>query len=111
MQSTNSPTIPIHQPSNPTPHPPAPTPPFQPSSFLFRLDSFEIDNTRSAHEDTDTVSCTFALGAAAPQTKVKAMGDLNNGVFPVGIDFGPVRISDPTEVAVFNYLIVNAGHA
>lgn len=113
MLSSNSPRVPLPEPGNlphPVPTPPPPVPAFKASNFTFRLDSFEIENTRSRHEDTDYVSCSFALGSAAPQTKTKSMGDLNNGTYPVGISFGPVTISSPTEVAIFNYLIVNAGH-
>src|ERR1700685_2846938 len=78
-------------------------------TFVFTVESFEIDNTRSRHEDTDYVSCTLAVGSGAPQTRTKFMGDLNNGTFQVGLSFGPVTIA-PKEAAIFNYLILNSGH-
>jgi hypothetical protein len=78
-------------------------------NFVFTLESFEIENTRSRHEDTDYVSCTLAIGSGAPQTQTKAMGDLNNGTYAVGLSFGPVAVA-PNEGAIFNYLIVNSGH-
>jgi hypothetical protein len=76
---------------------------------VFTLESFEILNTRSHHEDTDYVSFTLVIGNGTPQTQTKAMGDLNNGNYPVGLSFGPVAVA-PNEAAVFNYLILNSGH-
>jgi hypothetical protein len=46
---------------------------------------FRITDTRSRHEDTDYVSISLAVGSAAPITKTKAMGNLNNGTFEPGL--------------------------
>jgi hypothetical protein len=99
----------------PAPHPgplppPPPPPPFQAASYTAELVSFQILNTRSRHEDTVRLSATLALDDGTPQTQTRDMGDLNNGTYPVGLRFGPVRVSQPTTKFVFNYLIVNSGH-
>jgi hypothetical protein len=78
-------------------------------AYSFALDSFRITDTRSLHEDTDYVSITLAVGAAAPITKVKYMGDVNNGTFKPGLTFDNVAV-DPTVPVVFSYTIVNNGH-
>lgn len=78
--------------------------------YSFAMDSFRITDTRSAHKDTDYVSISLAVGSAAPITKVKAMGDLNNGTFKPGVSFDNVVV-DPTMPVVFNYTIVNNGHS
>jgi hypothetical protein len=78
-------------------------------TYLFALDSFRITDTRSLHEDTDYVSISLAVGAAAPITRVKYMGDVNNGTFKPGVSFDNVAV-DPTMPAVFSYTIVNNGH-
>ncbi len=79
------------------------------TQYTFRLDNFRIDNTRSRHEDTDFVSVSLAVGARPPQTQSRAMGDLNNGTFDVGLVFDNISVAD-NETAVFTYAIVNSGH-
>jgi hypothetical protein len=77
--------------------------------YTFTLEQFEIDNTRSRQDDTDTV--TFGLQVGAFQFPVQShyAGNLNNGVYPVNLDFGPVLIMDDKAVAVFTYEIYNGG--
>jgi hypothetical protein len=77
--------------------------------FHITLESFEIIKTRARHNDTDFVSCTLAAGKGAPQTKTKAMGDVNDGKHLVGLSFGPVTVAH-NEAVIFNYLIINSGH-
>ena len=77
--------------------------------FTFSLDSFKITDTRSRHEDTDYVSFTLAVGAGAPQTVTKKIGDVNNGTHAVNLAFQNIAVT-PTDKVVFNYLIVNTGH-
>jgi hypothetical protein len=86
---------------------PIPIPSF--AFYTFTLERFIIHNTRSAHEDTDYVSFTLAIGDGAPQTQFRSMGDLNNGTYDVGLSFGPAMLTR-FETAVFNYIIVNAGN-
>ena len=77
--------------------------------YRFSLDSFQIRNTRSVHEDTDYVAFALTIGTGQPQTLQKSMGDLNNGTFSVGLTFGPVPVAAYQPVVV-TYLIVNSGH-
>jgi hypothetical protein len=83
---------------------------FRPGLYTFTLDSIEIDNTRSSHEDTDYVSVSVAVGDQPTQTAVKALGDLNNGTYPVGLSVGPLSVDKPDVGVAFNYIVVNAGH-
>jgi hypothetical protein len=78
-------------------------------AYSFSLDSFRITDTRSLHKDTDYVSISLAVGSAPPMTKVKKMGDLNNGTFKTGLLFDNVSVADTVPV-VFTYTIVNNGH-
>lgn len=82
-------------------------------NFTFSLDSFRITDTRSRHEDTDFVSFTLLVkpntGGGTPRTLTKAMGNLNNGTFNVGLSFPHITV-DASESVVLNYLIVNSGH-
>jgi hypothetical protein len=75
--------------------------------YTFKLESFEINNTRSRHDDTDTV--TFGLQVGTAQFPVQSFfaGDLNNGIYPVNLKFGSVLITDGTSIAVFTYEIYN----
>jgi hypothetical protein len=77
--------------------------------YTFSLDSFQIRNTRARHEDTDYAAFTVMVGNGPPQTLQKAMGNLNNGTFSVGLSIGPVPIAAYQPV-VMNYLILNSGH-
>jgi hypothetical protein len=80
------------------------------AKFSFTLDSFKITDTRSLHKDTDYVSFTLKVGSGPPQTKVKSMGDVNNGTHQVGLTFSEILVNATDSVTV-NYLIVNAGSA
>jgi len=75
--------------------------------YTFKLESFHISNTRSRHDDTDTV--TFGLQVAGQQFPIQSFfaGNLNNGDYPVNLVFGPVLITQDTTPAVFTYSIYN----
>jgi len=89
--------------------PPPPPPPFYPSSYVFILSQFHIDNTRALHEDTDTVSFGVKIGnAMMGDPQIKHMGDVDNGDHPVNLQFGPVLIDNPATPVSINYAIVNA---
>lgn len=83
------------------------------SQFTFVLDSFQITDTRSLHEDTDYVTFTLTVnpqnGQGTPQTLKKSMGDVNNGVHAVNLSFPNVTVN-PTDTVIMNYLIVNSGN-
>ncbi|MBV9144171.1 MAG: hypothetical protein JO115_25165 [Pseudonocardiales bacterium] len=78
-------------------------------SYTFSLDSFEIRNTRSRHVDTDYVTFAVTVGTGQPRTQTKSMGDLNNGVFSVGLTFEDVAVA-AHEPVIVTYLIMNSGH-
>jgi hypothetical protein len=80
------------------------------SNFTFTIDSIQIADTRSAHEDTDYVSFTLKVGGAAATTQVQKIGNVNNGVHPVNLSFMNMTVN-PTDTVVLNYLVVNAGSA
>jgi hypothetical protein len=80
------------------------------SNFTFAIDSIQIADTRSAHEDTDYVSLTLKVGGAAATTQVQRIGNVNNGVHAVNLSFRNVAVN-PTDAVVLNYLVVNAGSA
>ena len=81
--------------------------------FTFTLDSFQITDTRSRHEDTDYVTYTLLVkaqdGSGTPRMLTKYMGDVNNGVHSVNLSFSNVQVN-PTDTVILNYLIVNSGH-
>ena len=79
--------------------------------YTFRLDRFHISNTRSRHTDTDYVTIGLQIGDQTFPAQTKAMGDLNNGDYTVGLAFENVEIDDPAMPVIFNYQIVNNGHA
>jgi hypothetical protein len=75
--------------------------------YLFVLERFHIDNTRSRHEDTDTV--TFGVRAGSSQTLLqsKFVGDVNNGDHDVSMASPPLFIPTGGKPGVFSYLIYN----
>ncbi len=85
-----------------------------PTAFSFTLDSFQITETRSLHNDTDFVTFTLlvkaANGTGTPQSLQKSMGDVNNGSHSMNLSFSNVPVH-PGDTVTLNYLIVNAGHA
>jgi len=79
-------------------------------TYTFTVRSFKITDTRSLHEDTDTVFTAAAIGGgptAAPPGK--PMGDLNNGSYTVNLTV-PASLGD-AQVVDFTYNIVNGGYS
>jgi hypothetical protein len=84
--------------------------------YTFRLDSFRIDHKRTNHPwgggtDTDYVAIGLKVGDRTFPTQTKAMGDLDTGNYNVGLAFENVLVADPATSVIFNYQIVNNGHA
>jgi hypothetical protein len=75
--------------------------------YTVRLESFHIDNTRSRHNDTDTVTLGVQLG----DTKLPILGfnagDVNNGDHGVGLHFATMLMSTEDRVLAFSYTIYN----
>ena len=80
-----------------------------PGVFSIGLDAFGITNTRSRHLDTDFVTVSLVVGSRPPLTQSRALGDLNNGNFPLNMHFVNVPIA-PDETAILTYNMVNNGH-
>ena len=80
------------------------------TSFTFELDSFEIENTLSKHEDTDYVIFTVRVGKKDSYFFHKSLGNVNNGVHQIGLTAENISV-DPTDSVLINYLMVNAGSA
>ena len=77
--------------------------------YILTLDSFNITNTRSAHQDTDyLVFTSLVTPGGQPATQTKSMGNVNNGTHSVGLAFSGLSVS-PGQSLVLNYIIVNAG--
>lgn len=74
-----------------------------PPSYRFTIESFNILDTRSAHNDTDYVTA----GLTGKANQVKDMGDVNNGTHNVGLYFDEGVA--PLDVVTLNYVIVNSG--
>jgi hypothetical protein len=81
-----------------------------PSLLTFTLDSMEIDNTRSIHNDTDLVATSYTAGKWPIQQNGASPGDVNNGVHDLELQFNaiPVELCEPL---VFVYSIVNSGNS
>jgi len=79
-----------------------------PGTYTISLDSFEIDNTRSLHNDTDYVTFTVKVGASPGQTVTQRIGNVNNGVHPLNISFSSVEI-DLSDFVMITYVILNSG--
>jgi uncharacterized protein YcfJ len=84
-------------------------PPPAPIICSIGLDSFAITNTRSRHEDTDFVTVSLAIANRPTLSQTRALGNLNNGNFPLDMIFSNVSIT-PGEIAVLTYGMVNSGH-
>jgi hypothetical protein len=87
--------------------PPVPSSP--PVPYRISLDSFQISNTRSRHTDTDFVDFSIRVGDHVYPSQTRAMGDLNNGTYPVGLSYGPIEVASGEPVVIM-YTIVNAGN-
>lgn len=75
--------------------------------YTFTLEKFGIDNTRSRHEDTDTLSFGLQIGPLQFPVQLFSAGDVNNGDHAVDLIFPFVFIADPDASVVFSYSIYN----
>jgi hypothetical protein len=75
--------------------------------YTIRIESFHIDNTRSRHNDTDTVLLALQVGATQFTPRSKSVGDVNNGDHAVSLGFSCAMLSDPDRVLGFSFSIYN----
>jgi hypothetical protein len=79
------------------------------TKYLFRLENVHIDNTRSVHQDDDTVAFSVKVDNADPgDPQQKLLGSLNNGEHRIDLQIGPTDVPNAARVA-FNYQITNSG--
>jgi hypothetical protein len=84
--------------------------PIAPNIYTFTVKSFRITDTRSLHEDTDYVSAAVSVNGKQPiKGTPVAMGDLNNGDYPVNLTI-PNVVVGPNDTVAFTYAIVNSGY-
>ena len=88
---------------------PSPIPAFEPASYVFDVDTVEIFNTRSSHNDTNTVTISVTVDDKAAVENTVSMGDVNNGVFKVNARTPPIRVENPTTKVALTYLVLNKG--
>lgn len=80
------------------------------AKYTFSLDSYEIKDTRSRHEDTNYVSVGLSVnGIQVGEPLTKFMGNQNNGSYEVGLAFENVEVPDGAHVVMI-YNILNKGH-
>ena len=53
--------------------------------YTVSLETVHIDNTRSRHNDTDSVSFTVVSGTKALHTQSSSLGDVNNRDYAVNL--------------------------
>jgi hypothetical protein len=86
-----------------------------PTRYRFSVDHVHVTTTRSLDSDTDTSQASIAAGNWAIQTKTQTIGDIGGASNPKEaqlslLHFEPVPV-ELCEATLFNYLIVNNGHA
>jgi hypothetical protein len=85
-----------------------------PTRYRFSVDFVTVDTARSFNNDTDSGQCSIRVGDWPIQTVTQSMGDLG-GTAPKQaqtnlLNFEPVAV-DLCEPVVFNFSIMNNGHA
>jgi hypothetical protein len=75
--------------------------------YSFKLEMFHIDNTRSRHEDTDTVDFGLQIGTQQLPVQSFFAGDVNNGDHGVNLVFGSVLATDADTPVAISYEIYN----
>jgi hypothetical protein len=76
--------------------------------FVVSLDSFQIFDTTSPHNDTDYVYFTVKVGDQMFGPMHAGLGSLNNGVYPLSWKI-PIAVADDATPIVISYQIVNNG--
>ncbi len=85
-----------------------------PTRYRFSVDFVTVDTARSFNSDTDFAQCSIRAGNWPIRTTTQSMGDLG-GTAPKQaqtnlLNFEPVAV-DLCEPVVFNYSVINNGHA
>lgn len=86
-----------------------------PTTYRFSVDRVQVADTRSLNSDTDAAVAALAAGNWPIRTVTQRTGDIGGVSDPQGtqldmLHFEPVTV-ELCEASLFNYLIVNNGHA
>jgi len=83
----------------------------QTPTYNFVLDSCEITNTRSVHEDTDYASLGVSVSRINGTPQTKSLGNLNNGIHPINLVVGPTPVAaNPNTPVIIAFQIINSGY-
>ncbi|MCJ1363731.1 hypothetical protein MMC16_002840 [Acarospora aff. strigata] len=77
--------------------------------YSFSVDVIQCNITRSRNDDTLYISASVAVAGREPMKASKTLGEHAEGFTYPGINLAKIPLSDD-EIAVFTYVIVNAGH-
>jgi hypothetical protein len=75
--------------------------------FTVRIENVHIDNTRSRHNDTDTVFLAAQAGGVQFPVRSQSIGDVDNGDHGVSLNFSSAMLSDPDKVFGFSFSVYN----
>ncbi len=86
-----------------------------PNRYRFSVDLVHVTTTRSLDADTDAAQASVGAGNWPTQTKTQWIGDIGGITNPKEsqtnlLNFEPVTV-ELCEATVFNYLVLNNGHA
>jgi hypothetical protein len=80
------------------------------AQYFFKFNDINIRNLRSANSDTDYASFAVRIGTNSYGPLTKAMGDLHQGIYPVGLSIGPVEVPNDQTPILLGWTVVNSGH-
>ncbi len=84
--------------------------------YLFAIDNFHIDKTRSRHRDTVVAATGLRIGDFTlnsrtgyrnPPDRIDHFGDMDDGTHPTPIAWGPLAAAD-TEDVIMSYAFINS---
>jgi len=81
-----------------------------PSRYHFAIDEMDPKTTRGLLNDQNYVSSSIKTGGWPVFNETRFYHDVSGPPFLVNMNFTPITV-EPCEKLVFNYLIVNNGHA
>lgn len=81
-----------------------------PSRYWFSIDYMDPQTTRSLVSDDDYLSSSIRPGGWPADTQTRFFPNVSGPPYLVNMNFEPITV-EPCETVVFNYLIINKGHA
>ncbi len=74
--------------------------------YTFAIENIHIANTRSRHDDTDTVAASLASNDGATRSATHSLGDVNSGDYAISLKLTTL-IADPSASLGLGYAIYN----